>query len=112
VPLAIETISDDGQLVLAVRGEIDLSNAEQLRTAVVGQALPGRRLVLDLTDVRFMGSPGVTILVEAYRRLDHDRHALVLRRPSPAVRRILEITAIDRLVTIDDKIDVAHREPS
>ena len=52
--------------VLSVRGEIDMITAPGLRTAMLAEiaAFPAR-LVVDLTRVRFMGSNGLAILMEA-----------------------------------------------
>jgi anti-sigma B factor antagonist len=101
-PLIVLTAQADGEVVVSASGEIDLSNEMQLRAAV-GEVIAARqRLVLDLSGVEFMGTSGLSIIADAYRRLGRDRSAIVVRRPSRAVYRMLTISAVDRLVTIED----------
>jgi anti-anti-sigma factor len=74
---------------LAVEGEIDLAVADQLDTAVRG-ALDDGVTVLDLSRVTFLDSTGLRIILTASRAVNSGG-PLVLRRPSDAVRRVLDV---------------------
>ena len=91
----------DGAVVVAVRGEIDLVTADELTAAVRLAACRSRRLVIDMAELTFMDSSGLGIIATAYRELGQLREAIVLRSPNPATRRLLSISGIDRLVTIE-----------
>jgi anti-anti-sigma factor len=95
-------VSDvDGDATLLVKGEIDLGTAPQLQAEVSRLVEEGRRRVrVDLRDVTFMDSQGINVLARAHRRLSTEGAALTLVAPSEPVRRILEITGVDRVVTI------------
>jgi anti-anti-sigma factor len=86
----------DGVRIARLRGEIDASNAwavsRTLRESVSNQDL---RLVLDLTEVRYVDSAGVTILFELRRLLKDHGQELVLIIPTDAlIRRTLEVTTL------------------
>jgi anti-anti-sigma factor len=82
-------------------GEIDLANAHDLFAAIrTGWREPGP-LTVDLTHVTFLDSTGVAELVQlAGRTALH-----VVCRPDSAPRRVLEITGIDSLMTVVDRVD-------
>lgn len=74
-------------------GEIDLSNAGELRR--LNQEDQGD-LVLEMAELEFMDSTGLRGLIELARGLEPDRR-LVLRNPSAAVDRLFEVTGVDRI---------------
>jgi anti-anti-sigma factor len=100
----VDERADDGLQVVAAsdgleaRGEIDLDSAEQLTDAVVGAA---GRVVLSLEGVTFIDSSGLRGLIQAQRTLQGRGDDLVLRRPSPVVHRLLEITGLLDEFTIE-----------
>jgi anti-anti-sigma factor len=50
--------------------------------------------VLDLSAVDFVDSSGLRVLIDAHQRLTDDRRSLVLADPSPAVRRLFDISGV------------------
>jgi anti-sigma B factor antagonist len=79
--------------VLTVRGEIDTLTAAAF-TAATEELLtaPGDVLVMDLTEVRFLASSGLAVLIAAAHRAEERGIRLRLVVTSRAVRRPLEIT--------------------
>ena len=77
----------DGSVIAAVRGEIDMSNANALGDAV-GGATPGDalRVVLDLTRVNYLDSAGIHLIFRLRQSLrDRDLElAVVIPPESPA----------------------------
>jgi anti-anti-sigma factor len=97
--IAVSGVGDDATLL--VKGEIDLGTAPLLQAELSRLADAGRRRVrVDLRDVTFMDSQGLNVLARAHRRLVAEGAALTLVAPSEPVRRVLEITGVDRIVTI------------
>jgi anti-anti-sigma factor len=81
-----------GPARLAIRGEVDLSNADELEEillAHVGEAAPD--LTLDLAALSFMDSTGIMTLLRAAKALGEREGRLVLESPQPMVRRVLEV---------------------
>lgn len=78
--------------VVSLHGEIDLSSVGAVR-AVISDALAhaDTSLVIDLSDVTFFDSSGLGLLVTAKDEGAPAGVELVLRAPSPAVQRILEL---------------------
>jgi anti-sigma B factor antagonist len=99
----VRVVSLDGPVVVSVRGEIDIASAPVLWERLA-EAIPTaqERLVVDLTDTTFMDSMGLSVLVRAFKRLRHGGADLVLRSPNGSVRRVLNITRLDTVITIED----------
>ena len=89
------TLTGAGRARLAVRGEVDGTNAVRLRQAIVDAGLDGAGEVeVDLAEVTFMDSTGLRALADASKELGPVE--LVLCRVPRQVARILEITSICR----------------
>lgn len=92
-------------VVLHVTGEIDLLTANLLGERVREQFVPANRvLVLDLTEVSFMGSSGLAEIVSASQA---EAAQLVLVATNRAVLRPLEATGLLPMLTIYETVDAA-----
>jgi anti-anti-sigma factor len=87
--------------VVMIAGEIDVSAASRLGSAIESALERSSRLVLDLGEVSFMDSTGLNAIASAYRRLGSCPDRIILRKTPDMVRRILLIAGMDRLVTLE-----------
>jgi anti-anti-sigma factor len=90
-------------LVATVEGEIDSSNAAELRLAL-SERLPSAAsaLVLDLSKVTYLDSAGVHLIFELGRRLAARRQAIrLVIGPRSPIRRVLEMCAVEAVAPID-----------
>jgi anti-sigma B factor antagonist len=87
------------RLVLSAQGEIDVVSAPALRTALQGAAASeAAEVCLDLSRVEFLDSTGLTALVDAGEWLRDRSFAVIC--PDGPVRRVMAVTGIDRIVTV------------
>jgi anti-sigma B factor antagonist len=96
---AVDVRTDpSGVPIIGVSGDLDISNADTLR-AKVAEVLARRppRLVFDLARLRFMDSAGIAVLLVAAEKVD----AVHIRNPTAAVRRVLELTGLTQVLTIE-----------
>jgi anti-sigma B factor antagonist len=105
--LEVLTTEREGVPVVSAKGEIDVSSSARLREHL--SALPGdvRRAVVDLTEVTFLDSTGLGVLVAGWKRCDEVGGSLDLVVASPRVGKVLEITGLDSIFTIFQSIDKA-----
>ena len=76
-----------------VEGELDVSNVEQLGDALWAELRAGSSVVVDLSGLAFMDSQGLRLFVQlALHAGQRGLGPVVLLNPSPAIRRILEIS--------------------
>jgi anti-anti-sigma factor len=92
----IEILRNEGG-VLAIRGEVDPASAPEFRARLQVAARDGSGdLVLDLTDLRFIDSSGLKVLLEIAGYLGEGR-TVVLRNPQRGVLRLFDVAGIERL---------------
>jgi anti-anti-sigma factor len=92
------------QVVLAVRGDLDDVSAPQLRAVSVAMVDGGhRRLVLDLAGCASIDAAGLRVMADTVELLDvWGGHRLIIRSPSTAVRRALDLSGLTDLTATDD----------
>lgn len=95
--------------LVRVHGEIDLSNAHEVSSAI-GSAMgqEARWLVVDLSDLTYLDSSGVALLLRLAERLQTRRRRLhlVVPRGSP-VRRVLGFTGLPRVIPVQARLEEA-----
>lgn len=87
----------DNTHVVSLLGELDIATAEGLADWLVD--LPGSTVVVDLSELTFMDSSGITAMVQAHNRREEAGAELMLTRPHPIVRRALEVVGLAHWVT-------------
>ena len=105
-------IDRDGRaVVVRLQGELDLYNAPDVRGALLDScAEEPARLVVDLTDVEFVDSTALGVLVEARAKMA-DGRAFILAAPGMETRRALEVSGLDRHFSIHASRDEALGAP-
>jgi anti-sigma B factor antagonist len=105
--LSDESIDESTHLI-AVRGEVHVSTApefsERLNEAIAGGKTG---VVIDMTGVDFIDSTGLSVLLNALRRVTRNQGALALAVSNPTVLRLFEITRLDSTFDIAPTRDEA-----
>ncbi len=92
---------DDERHVLAVRGEIDLFTAPELKQVLAESIEAGRvRIVVDLTETTFLDSTALGVLIGAVKRLRSRDGALAIVNIDENIAKTFEITGLDQIFTI------------
>ncbi|MEU7999382.1 STAS domain-containing protein [Micromonospora sp. NPDC049060] len=111
VALLLSVRPGRGCTVLEVRGELDLATSPQLREGL--QQLvdaADRQVVVDLAEVGFMDSSGLGALVVTFKALREAGGRLCLAALQPAVRSVLTVTSVDRVIDIYDSVQAAEAD--
>ena len=88
-----------------IGGEIDLATCPQLQALVVDLVDRGcHQLIVDLERVSFLDCAGITVLVEARRRVQEHSGSLKLVGPKPLVLRVLTLTGMTTVFPIDTSL--------
>ena len=87
-----------GVPVVAAPEEIDITNAEALRAALLTAADGHGTLVVDMTQTQFCDSSGLHVLIAAHRRAGAEGREVLLVIPSTAVLRVFALTGMDTVI--------------
>ena len=89
---------EDGQVVLQLRGDLDIAVTEGLRARFQELRQAGTAVRLDLSQLDFIDSSGLACITEAVREAREDGRALeVGRELREQVRRLLELVDGEQL---------------
>jgi len=89
----------EGVPVVAAPEEIDITNAEALRTALLKAATNGHRtLVVDMTRTQFCDASGLHALAAVQERTQAEGRELLLVIPGTAVLRVFALIGMDRMI--------------
>jgi anti-sigma B factor antagonist len=87
---------------VAVEGELDLYTAPGLEELIRGLGDEVTHVLVDLTGVSFIDSAGVGLLTQSAKRLGARGGAMILVIDTTSVRKIFELTGLDRFFVIHD----------
>ncbi len=98
-----------GCTVVRVAGELDMETGPQLQDYLREFVDAGaRRLVLDFTDVPFMDSSGLGLLVDVVKLLRDRNGRLCLAAVQDPVRNVLVLSAVDQVVDVYGTVAAAE----
>ena len=99
--LAISTARSKSETVIKLSGECDISNVDDLYEAVYEMlASETRRIVLDVEELDFMGSCGLTAIQRAIEGLKPFGGVVVIQKPSWMLRWLLDLFGMSRQVVV------------
>ena len=97
----------NGAVVIHLVGELDLYNAPEVRAALLELCSEQpERLVVDLSEVDFVDSTALGVLIEARMKLAN-RQAFLLAAPGLETHRALAISGLDQHLAVHDSVDSA-----
>lgn len=92
---------DASPSVVGVEGEIDVATCTELWERLAAEIERTTAVILDLSGTTFIDSSGLSVIVRAMRTLDSRGGSLVLRNPRPSVARVLALTGLDKVLTVE-----------
>jgi len=92
------TFDADGTPIVALTGEIDMSNVESLRRLIEPVvARSPERVIFDLAELTFMDSSGIALLLQVSAKTGTVR----IRQPSALVRRMIDATGLSDVLLVE-----------
>jgi anti-anti-sigma factor len=102
----VDVRGDDRATVLAVSGELDLASSAELEEALHNVNHAGAELlILDLSELEFMDSTGLGVLVKANQRAQEAGRRFALVKGSPQVQRLLSLTGVADRITVAESAE-------
>jgi len=106
--LAITVNVHDNIVVLGVSGTLDMVTAPQLAESIQHELRnQPAAVIVDLTDLEFLASAGMTVLLTAHGRIGESAQFAVVA-DGPAVARPMHLVGVDKLMTMHTTLDAAR----
>ena len=104
--MQIATTPGSDRYVITVSGEVDLATSPELDNAIIDAIESGTSsLAIDLTDVSFMDSSGLGVIVRGLKRCREADKDLDLVITNERVLKVFGITGLDQVIPIHDSIE-------
>jgi stage II sporulation protein AA (anti-sigma F factor antagonist) len=101
--LSVRSQRDEDAHTIALAGEMDLANAAEVeRELIRAESTNATRIIIDLSELTFMDSTGIRLLITAHARSRDNGDRLQLIRPPARVFRVLCIAGVDGLLPFVD----------
>ena len=101
----LSTRESDGQVVVALRGQLDMAEAASVAGAAVAASEP--QIIVDLAALEFIDSSGVAALVRGRNLARHAGGELLLAAPQQQVLRVLTLTRLIDAFSLHATVDEA-----
>ena len=108
--LNVEIELNGKTMIAHLNGEIDHHNATRIRAIIdvrIESAKPSL-LILDFTNINFMDSSGIGLVMGRYKLMKYIGGNLKIVNPSPQIRKVMSLAGFDRLAVIE-KIKPCNR---
>lgn len=96
---------DSSSVRLAIIGEIDIYNIGKIRESLVELTEGCSEVQFELTELNFIDSTGLGMLIGLARQLKGKNGSVVLINPRPQVQKLLETTGLDTVFEIRKEDD-------
>lgn len=92
----------EGNLRIDLDEEIDMKACKTLRTVIDGYIMryQPREFIMDLSDVKFMDSSGIGLLIGRYNLIKFMDSKMTILNPTSSIKRILELSNISDKITM------------
>jgi len=94
ISVDLSTRERDGQVIVALRGVLDVADAVSVAAALTAVAARQRDIIIDLAGLEFIDSSGVAALVRGRRQARYAGGELLLAAPQQQVLRVLTLTRL------------------
>lgn len=99
---------DRSSSVIRLGGDIDLYAAPELKRVIFEAIGAGNRdLICDLSEVTFIDSTTLGIMIQARKRLEPGGGSIRVACPDPAIAGVFELVGLDRMVPVHGSLSEA-----
>ncbi len=103
----LETSARDGHVVMALRGELDVSGAAAVEAAITAVVVPGQSLIIDLAALDFMDCAALGALLRVRGLARSGGGDVVLAGPQRRARRLLVLAGQDQAFLVHPSVEAA-----
>lgn len=103
----VNIITNGNIVIISVEGSIDSKTAGELQSQIMGKVNETDNVLLDLTEVDFVSSAGLRVLLMIYRQIKSKNGKVILVGVSEEIKDVMSMTGFINFFEITDNIDNA-----
>lgn len=86
---------NEKEYILKIDGEIDLNTVQDLEVALQESVDSEKDVVIDMSDVKFIDSTGIGLLVSTHKKLSKNEKTITIKNARENVRKVFKITCLE-----------------
>ena len=90
--MTVDEKKEKDKLALYVKGRLDTTTAPQLEEVIAGKTTGVAELVLDFTELEYISSAGLRVLLATHKVMHKQGGSLIIRGVNDEVMEVLHIT--------------------
>lgn len=94
-------------MVARLSGEVDLANAIHFKDAIQPAPRNCRNVILDMSNLRYIDSTGLHVLIDANKELQQNNCQLIVVGASPGIAKVMRILHLDRILPLVSSVEEA-----
>ena len=95
----------DGMILIAITGEIDGSTSQELQDYTTPFLTKNCRILFEVSNVAYMSSAGLRLLLMLYRQVSEMKGAIVLMSVSPDIQEAMNATGFLKHFVLVDTLE-------
>jgi anti-sigma B factor antagonist len=105
--IELETSARGGHVVVALRGELDVSGAASVEAAITAAVVPGQSLIIDMSALDFMDCASLGALLRVQGLARSFGGDVVLAAPARRAQRLLALSGQDQAFWVHPSVEAA-----
>ena len=91
----------DSSIIIEVSGDVDLDKTDEFRNQVFNAFDKERKVILDMSQVSYIDSSGISVLIESHQKAQELGKDFVILKPSESVTSVIEMAKLDTFFVIE-----------
>lgn len=92
---------DEKELTLTIEGRVDTITSQELENEINNESGNFNSLILDFTDLEYISSAGLRVLIATQKKLKADNIPLVIRNVNDIIGEIFKMSGFDKILKIE-----------
>ena len=95
-------VTEEGNIsTVFLQGEIDMDVTDKAREVIMPLVEAKKEVHLNLKDVQYMDSSGISVLIESHQKAQEKQTKVVLKEISKSVLKVIMMAKLEQILTIE-----------
>jgi|TARA_B110000196_G_C20857133_1_gene525615 anti-anti-sigma factor len=99
--MSYKVTEENNITTIYLNGEIDMDIVDKAKEEIIPIASSGKEVHLNLKDVQYMDSSGISILIESHQQAEENNGKLVLKEISKSVLKVIMMAKLELILNIE-----------
>ena len=99
--MKFKTIEQENISTVFLNGEIDMDIADSVREVVFPLIDAGKEVHLNLSNVQYMDSSGISVLIESHQKALEKNTKVIIKEVSKSVLKVIMMAKLEQILNLE-----------